>query len=269
MENLILYKNEDLLSVLFLCMLICLYIYMNGFSFKKISIYFFAGCLVFYAALIFPAQLLGNKYAFSAQMISHVLILLVAAPLMVAGIEADNKFKNLLIKFSRLMYAHPVISWLTGVGIMWFWHIPYIYNHFMVNGMMENNFNTEIIMLIHNSSLLIAGFIFSWPIITPYKNLKLKGLHGILYLSIACVFCSLLGLIITFAPIGMYLSMPVMYATQAMQANVQMQSQDQQAAGLIMWVPCCFIYLSGAMILIMQWMNEKIPAAKEHKIILK
>ncbi len=264
MNQIILFKNEDILSVIFLCLLLCLYFYMHKWVMKKGAIYFFAGCLLFYAAIILPGQLLGNKYAFSAQMISHVIILLVAAPLMVAGIEADNKFKNSFMKISGLLNTYPIISWLTGVGIMWFWHIPYIYNHIMINVMMENNFNSEIIMLTHHSSLLIAGFIFSWPILNPYKSLRLKALSGVLYLSIACVFCSLLGLIIAFAPIGIYSEMPVMNSVQAIQANVQLQSQDQQAAGLIMWVPCCFIYLSGAMILIMKWMNEKVPARNQH-----
>jgi len=32
---------------------------------------------------------------------------------------------------------------------------------------------------------------------------------------------------------------------------------DQQIAGLIMWVPCCFIYLTAAMVLLKKWFKEK------------
>jgi cytochrome c oxidase assembly factor CtaG len=43
------------------------------------------------------------------------------------------------------------------------------------------------------------------------------------------------------------------------------QSVDQQAAGLIMWVPCCFIYLAGVLYLLTNWLNHK----KEINIQLK
>jgi cytochrome c oxidase assembly factor CtaG len=33
-------------------------------------------------------------------------------------------------------------------------------------------------------------------------------------------------------------------------------AQDQQAAGLIMWVPCCFVYLSGCLFLLYRWFAE-------------
>jgi cytochrome c oxidase assembly factor CtaG len=35
------------------------------------------------------------------------------------------------------------------------------------------------------------------------------------------------------------------------------QSVDQQAAGLIMWVPCCLIYVTGAMYLLLHWFKQK------------
>jgi cytochrome c oxidase assembly factor CtaG len=35
------------------------------------------------------------------------------------------------------------------------------------------------------------------------------------------------------------------------------QSIDQQAAGLIMWVPCCLIYVTGAMYLLVDWFKQK------------
>jgi cytochrome c oxidase assembly factor CtaG len=33
-------------------------------------------------------------------------------------------------------------------------------------------------------------------------------------------------------------------------------AEDQQAAGLIMWVPCCFVYLSGCLFLLYRWFAE-------------
>ena len=32
---------------------------------------------------------------------------------------------------------------------------------------------------------------------------------------------------------------------------------DQQAAGLIMWVPCCLIYLTASMAILITWFDKK------------
>jgi putative membrane protein len=41
---------------------------------------------------------------------------------------------------------------------------------------------------------------------------------------------------------------------------------DQQIAGLIMWVPCCFIYLTAAMLLLKKWFNEKEKLTSMHSL---
>lgn len=35
------------------------------------------------------------------------------------------------------------------------------------------------------------------------------------------------------------------------------KTTDQQAAGLIMWVPCCLLYVVYALYLLEKWFNEK------------
>jgi len=108
---------------------------------------------------------------------------------------------------------------------------------------------TRIIPWIHTPSLLLAGFIFCWPLVTPYPSLRLPALHSILYLASACVACSLAGLLITYAPQGMYRGVTI---------------HDQQSGGLIMWVPCCFLYLSATMTLLIRWLSLKEPVNLIH-----
>jgi cytochrome c oxidase assembly factor CtaG len=69
-------------------------------------------------------------------------------------------------------------------------------------------------------------------------------------------------LLITFAPDGLY-TLPLNAGCgpgMAKTLNGQWaitQTVDRQVAGLIMWVPGCFIYLTGVLFLIKQWLNEK------------
>ncbi|QKG52066.1 cytochrome c oxidase assembly protein [Hymenobacter sp. BRD67] len=92
------------------------------------------------------------------------------------------------------------------------------------------------------------------------------------YLFTACVACSLLGLLLTFAPADTYqhyaraswcgtASLAPDYATNAWGLSL---ADDQQLAGLIMWVPCCFIYLSGCVFLLARYFGaeqETVSAA--------
>ena len=236
------------------------------------------GLLVIIIALASPLHFLGMHYLFSAHMVTHVLVLLVAPPLMILGIPAENRFKRGLLLFSKKIIKLPLIGWFAGVGIMWFWHIPYIYHHFlMMNSMTADDNSIMILHNIHILSLWMGGIIFWWVIIGPYKQHQIRPLAGILYLATACISCSLLGLLITFAPPNLY-SNP-MNMNDIFGFNNLIRNQwgitnaiDQQMAGLIMWVPCCFIYLTASMLLLKKWLDEKeeiLPVSKLNNLIIK
>ena len=112
-----------------------------------------------------------------------MLIILLAGPLIVASLPVENRFQKQLVFFSNKIAKAPILTWLCGVAIMWFWHIPSIFNSmFMMNGSASG------LMFLHFLSLIIAGMLFSWPIINPYKSSRLKPLASVIYLSTACVF---------------------------------------------------------------------------------
>lgn len=252
MKSIFFQWHFDLVTTMFLFVLTFVYLYAIDFKLHKRFPYFFAAIFLLILCINSPLHFLGENYLFSAHMLSHVLIILIAAPLIVAGIPEENKFKKPLHCFSGKI-KNPIICWFTGVGIMWFWHVPYIFNQlFQMHSMM--------LMNIEMLSLLIAGMIFCWPIINPYKETRIAPIAGVGYLSTACVFCSLLGLMITFAPLGMYspihgISNSTYLSMIRNEWNIS-ASADQQIAGLIMWVPCCMIYLTASMILLIKWFGS-------------
>jgi putative membrane protein len=262
MRSIFSYWHFDFSTIVFIVALCILYFYAINFKIKKYSIYFFAAIFLLILCIVSPLHFLGENYLFTAHMLSHVLIILIAAPLIVAAIPAENKFKRVLLSLSKKRIL--LICWFIGVGTMWLWHIPYIFNHlFSMQGMRNSN-SINAWMIVEIISLLIAGILFCWPIINPYKEYRISPITGVLYLSTACVFCSLLGLLITFAPIGTYLhyeNLMDSYGYLSMIRNDWKISPatDQQIAGLIMWVPCCLIYLTASMILLIKWFDEKQP----------
>ncbi|MGH2563733.1 MAG: cytochrome c oxidase assembly protein, partial [Ginsengibacter sp.] len=225
--------------------------------------YFLAALILIIICVASPLHYLGENFLFSMHMLLHVLLLLIAAPLLVAAIPAENKFKKFFLFISKKIYKAPLIGWLTGVVIMWVWHLPFIFNKMVsMHGMQSSSLSMVVFMNMHLVSLLVAGSLFCWPVINPYKEYRIGALASVLYLSSACVFCSLLGLLITFAPAGTYTGYIISNDVNGFSSIIRNQlkislAADQQMGGLIMWVPCCFIYLSASMIILIKWFQKK------------
>ena len=242
--------------VLAIC-IIYLYYRIAGFRQQKNLVCFWTAICLFLLLEFSPLHFLGMHYYFSAHMITHVVSLLICGPLLVISIPNKNpspKPKNLEI-LSSLLYKHAWLAWFAGVGIMWFWHIPAVFDASFTA--MNDHFS--VIPLLHAGSMLLAGMLFSWPLFGPFKNYHIHALSGIVYLFTACVSCSLLGLLITFAPLNTFHYYTSLSASMNMNGpnpwGLSVKS-DQQAAGLIMWVPCCFVYLTCCIYLLQRWFRE-------------
>ncbi|HXD77813.1 MAG TPA: cytochrome c oxidase assembly protein [Puia sp.] len=230
---------------------------------------FILGFLILAACVAVPLPALDSRLPFSDHMLRHTTLLLLAAPLLAMAIPAKNFPGSRLAGLSRLTARMPVVAWLSGILVMWLWHIPAWYNATAGPGtgilscaplapalFLHGNATAALagpwisvsraIPLLHDGSLLAAGFLFCWPVVTPYASYRLPPLRGVLYLASACICCSLLGLLITFAHPGTF-------------RGVSMT--DQQTGGMIMWIPCCVVYLTASMGLLLQWLSRKETVA--------
>jgi cytochrome c oxidase assembly factor CtaG len=261
MNSIFSYWYFDPVIVLLMTGMCLLYLFTANFKLSYKSLYLVVAGFLIILCTASPLHFLGKNYLFSAHMLSHVLMILIAGPFIVASLPKENRFQKQLVFFSKKILKTPIIAWLCGVAIMWFWHIPSIFNRLFEMNQVAGIHLMSSLMYLQYISMLVAGIIFSWPIINPYKPYRLGPLGGVLYLSTACVFCSLLGLIITFSHVGTYthyINIADNYGFLPMIRNSWKISEaaDQQIAGLIMWVPCCFIYLSASMLLLINWFNS-------------
>ncbi|HEY6954167.1 MAG TPA: cytochrome c oxidase assembly protein [Flavisolibacter sp.] len=253
MRNLLSYWTFSFSSAV-LATLLLIYVSTVGIRGKRALPLIF---VLFTTCFFSPLNVLSTHYLFSAHMIVHVILLLVIGPLLVASeSQKPNKFATSFY----FLKNHPMLAWLTGVCMMWVWHIPWVFNETMAY-MHRSPF---LLSVLEPMMLVFAGIVFSSPIINSRKEYRIDALSGVVYLFTACIACSLLGLLITFAPTGTYhhfLSMHDNYGLdKIILQNGITQSIDQQAAGLIMWVPCCLVYVTGAMYLLAKWFNQKEEA---------
>lgn len=255
MNSIFTYWTLNPVAVLLLILLITVFVRLNGFSWRKKLVPFIILLCLLITCFFSPLHILSSRYLFSAHMIVHVILLLLVGPFMVLSLP-ENSFHSFFSLFGR----HPLISWLAGVGIMWVWHIPVVFNKSM--GDMNGGYNW--MSLIEIFTLIVAGIIFSSPVIHPGKSNRIPVLTGILYLLTACIGCSVLGILISFAPAGTYHHYLSMHDDLGLNTVITSrwnisQNIDQQIAGLIMWVPCCLIYIIASMYLLYNWFNTKEP----------
>jgi len=239
-------------ALVFASILIGAYILGAGTGFNRHSVLYISGVFVMLFALVSPLDFLGRHYLFSAHMIQHILLLLIAPLLLLLGIPRAAAEKLLKIKpLGRIMgvLGNPIIAWSLGVGAMWVWHMPSIHD------MALKNDSIYIAQLI---SFVFIGMVFWWPVFTPVESRRLNPLTGTLYLASACLGCTILGMLITFAGAGLYTAYVNPADTAGLLALIRNDlcitpGVDQQIGGLTMWVPGCLIYLTASMITIAQW----------------
>lgn len=238
---------------LILCALLILsYIAVTRSRFTKTTLSFMAGVLLLLLTLVSPISMLSHNYLFSAHMLQHILLLLIVPLLLLSGIP--NLLARRIISGSRSgnliqVLRQPLIAWLCGVGAMWVWHIPSLYNAALGN---------EGLHIAQVLSLLAMGTIFWLPVFAPLEEWRLAPPFATLYLFSSCIACTILGIIITFAGVGLYSAylnpsdihgiLPFLRSELYITPKV-----DQQVGGLIMWVPCCLIYLCASMITLARW----------------
>lgn len=261
MESIYTDWNMNWVAFFALFLLCFIYFRYHNYSFGSWLRPFLISLALLVICFFSPLHVFSQEYLFAAHMIVHVLLLLVIGPLLVLSLTKENKANNLINKLSEVLFKRPVTGWLAGVGIMWFWHLPPVFN-FAMNAEHSSAIAGFVITSVESLSLIIAGMLFGWSLISPVKRYRLPALNGVAYLFTACIGCSLLGLLITFAPVGMFrhfLSSTDNYHLNDMILNQWQinQAKDQQIAGLIMWVPCCLLYVFYALYLLMVWFNEK------------
>jgi putative membrane protein len=242
----------DAPSLIIAAALVIFHYITNGYRFHKKSYLYFSGVLLFLLSTLSPLSFLAKYYLFSAHMLKHIIILLIVPPMLVSSTNPDflrKFFKNKMPRSTGKFLFYPIVSWTLGVGSMWVWHIPSLYLE------MEKS---PLLQLLQMISLLILGVIFIYPVYTPISFRKLHPLQCSLYLFTACVGCTVLGILITFAPAGIYTTGTTIGNNPAVLNLIKDQwginsSTDQQMGGLIMWVPACFVYLSNVLIIISKW----------------
>ncbi len=212
-------------------------------------------------ALISPIDTLGDGYLFSAHMLQHLLLVLVVPPLLLLGIP-PRVFERLLrwtpTDRAERALGRPLLAWPLGMGTLWVWHAPALYDLAL---------RYQGVHILQHLCFLVSATIFWWPVIAPLPDRRqLPALGAVVYLVAGGLVSSLLGIIITLAPLGLY---PVYLHPMdrlGVLPLIRGRSQwnfsalaDQQLGGVLMWILSSPLYLLASAAALARWYGEVEP----------
>lgn len=210
------------------------------------------GVLIILLALLSPLDPLGDDYLFSAHMIQHLLLDMVVPPMLLLGIPPASASR--LLSYPKVAWlekrlSRPWVAWLLGIGTLWVWHLPILYNATLAY---------EQVHIAEHLSFMVTGTIFFWPIFSPLQEHRLQPGPSILYLFGAGVANTTLSIILTFIPAGLYPAylhpddelgaLGLIRKTWGLSPAV-----DQWLGGLIMWIGGGLVLFIVLLVVFRRW----------------
>jgi putative membrane protein len=217
----------------------------HGVSLQQVAL-FSGGLLSILTALESPLDTISREL-FAAHMVQHLLLILVAGPLLVLGTplppllwalpKASRRGLGALWKHLHLL-EKPGVAFALHSLALWAWHVPVLYAAAIDN---------RAVHVLEHMTFLGTSSVFWFAVLKPGRPAFGKGVLLVFALALQS---SLLGALLTFSPTPWY----VAHLTSAQQWGLS-PLDDQQVAGLIMWIPGGAIYLAAALGLFAAWLK--------------
>ena len=227
---------------------------------RRRSVAFLAGLATIAIALMSGVDT-WDTTLFSIHMIQHLLLTLVAAPLIALGAPITTVLRAaspdvrrrviLPILHSRAMkvLSFPVVAWLVFAGVMWGTHFSPLFDASLENPIVHD---------LEHALFLGAAFLFWWPAVgldpSPWRMPHpVRAMYVFLQMPQN-----------TFLAVTILNSSVVLYNHYATLVRTWGPTvlEDQQIAGGLMWITGDVLFLTGLAAIIAGWMvHEKSQEA--------
>ncbi len=223
---------------------------------------FASGLTALFVALVSPLDALASAL-FSAHMVQHLLLILVAAPLLVISVPLVPLLWALPLRCRRLLggswqrigglrtgwhvLTQPLVVGILSAIALWLWHAPSFYNAALQN---------EGVHAAEHASFLVTALLFWWVVLHPGPRDRSDYGAALLLIFATMLQTGGLGALLTFARTPWYAA----YTDRALAWGLT-PLEDQQLAGLIMWVPMGTVYLGFGLWLVATWLRAQEAAS--------
>ena len=216
---------------------------------------FLGGWTSLVIALVSPLDKL-SEILFSAHMTQHEVMMVVAAPLLVLGrplvpiiwslpqrwrSPVASAVQNGPIAKAWFYLTAPLIATALHAFALWIWHVPAFYEATLRNDYLHG---------FEHACFLITAALFWWALIHGRYGRLGYGI-AVLYVFITSIHSGALGAFMTLSSRVWY----PYYERIGLQWGID-AVEDQQLAGLIMWVPAGIILVVLGLALFAMWLAE-------------
>lgn len=225
-------------------------------------------------SLMSPIDVMSQQLFFM-HMIQHLLLVMIAAPLLLitnplpivlwglpaglrrrvgAGLSALIAGKSRFRQGLRSATG-PGIVWLLWVIALIGWHDPNMYNWAL---------RSEFAHDLEHLSFFIAALLFWWHVTGagPHIHKQVQGVGRIAFVLSAVPTSMMLGVVLAFVPVVVYTyyeAVPRLWGIDPL--------TDQKIGGIIMWIPGSMMYILAALVLIARIMQkDEAQATRPHRV---
>ena len=210
---------------------------------------FVAGWCVLAGALVSPLHQAGER-SFAAHMFEHELLMLVAAPLLVAarvqGVMLWALPHDARVGLARFFQTRPlartwhgltdpVIATALQAAALWLWHAPPLFDLAL---------RSDGWHIAQHLSFLITALLF-WSAMFNVRQRRVRPMTIVVCLFATALISGALGALMAFSSSPWYAG----YRALGLDAFGLTPTQDQQIAGLLMWIPGGMVHLGVAITL--------------------
>jgi len=205
--------------------------------------------------------------SFAAHMTQHELLLVMAPPLFVIGrslvgcywglprLPREGLGRALQTKAVRVTWrwlTAPFLALVIHGTAVWIWHIPWFF---------EATMHDEWVHGLEHALFFTTASLFFWSLVHGGYGRVGYG-AAVVYVFATSMHTGLLGALLTFAPSPWYAT----YVERAPAWGFD-PVEDQQVAGLIMWIPASIILAVLALGLFAAWIGESERSAVQRAAV--
>lgn len=192
---------------------------------------------------------------FSVHMVQHMLLMLVAAPLLLLGAPvtlalraSSTRARRLILRVlhSRIVGAlsFPLLGWIGFAAVNWGWHFSTLYDQALEN---------ELLHYTQHATFLGAALLFWWPVIgADPSRWRLPYPARLFYLFLAMPQNSFLGVALMSATTVRYPH----YLTNLREWGPSALA-DQSIGGTLMWVGGDIVFLAAMGAVVAAWVRNE------------
>ncbi|HEX3882125.1 MAG TPA: cytochrome c oxidase assembly protein [Stellaceae bacterium] len=217
---------------------------------------FSAGMAILFIVLVSPFDAVADQL-FWVHMVQHLALLLVATPLLIMGRPAlaflwafggggrrrvGWLWKAFGLRRGLAVAMHPIVVWLLFCGAFVVWHFPGPYQW----ALRDENIHT-----LEHVTFFVSALMFWSLVVEPSGVRRLDYGPTLVFVVTAAILSGLPGALIALAPRPLY---PAHAAGDAAWGLTLLE--DQQLAGIVMWIPGGLVYLIAAGWVFVKWLQQ-------------